>query len=165
MGRLAQTLGRMISFRIDSHRFHFRAAAIALEHGHLLLHKLEGDTFWALPGGRVEAGEEASQTIVREFHEELGISVTCNELLGVGENFFEYDGEPHHEVGFYFSVSLPEYSEVRNTRVLHVGVEGSRRLEFKWFALSELREIDFRPVVLRESLVNGKIPPHFIQRG
>jgi ADP-ribose pyrophosphatase YjhB (NUDIX family) len=155
----------MISFRIDSHRFHFRAGAIALEHGHLLLHKLEGDTFWALPGGRVEAGEEASQTIVREFHEELGISVTCNELLGVGENFFEYDGEPHHEVGFYFSVSLPEYSEVRNTRVLHVGVEGSRRLEFKWFALSELREIDFRPVVLRESLVNGKIPPHFIQRG
>ncbi len=94
----------MISFRIDSHRFHFRAAAIALEHGHLLLHKLEGDTFWALPGGRVEAGEEASQTIVREFHEELGIGVTCNELLGVGENFFEYNGEPHHELGLYFSV-------------------------------------------------------------
>ena len=130
-----------------------------------MLHKLEGDSFWALPGGRVEAGEEASQTIVREFHEELGISVTCNELLAVGENFFEYDREPHHELGMYFSASLPEYSGIRNTEVLHVGIEGSRRLEFRWFALPELQEIDFRPAVLRDSLVSGKLPPHFVQRG
>jgi 8-oxo-dGTP pyrophosphatase MutT (NUDIX family) len=154
----------MISFRIDAHRFHLRAAAIALEHEHLLLHKLEGDTFWALPGGRVEAGEEASQTIVREFHEELNIRVTCNELLGVGENFFEYRGEPHHELGLYFSVSLPEYSEIKDMEKTHVGVEGSRRLVFKWFSLSELRDLDFRPMALRDSLVSGKIPTHFVQR-
>lgn len=154
----------MISFRINSHRFHLRAGAIALEAGHVLLHRLEGDMFWALPGGRVEAGEESAQTIVREFKEELAVTVTCNELLAIGENFFEYEGEPHHEVGLYFSIALPAESQVRNTEKTHVGVEGDRRLEFKWFPLSALHHIDFRPAALRESLATGAVPPHFVQR-
>ncbi len=155
----------MISFRIKSHRFHLRAGAIALEAGHILLHRLEGDMFWALPGGRVEVGEEGAQTIVREFKEELALTVTCNELLGIGENFFEYEGEPHHEIGLYFSVSLPGDSPVRDTERSHVGVEGDRRLEFKWFRLSALRDIDFRPTALRASLATGVVPHHFVQRG
>lgn len=155
----------MISFRVNSHRFHLRAAAVALEAGHILLHRLEGDTFWALPGGRVEAGEEGAETIVREFKEELALTATCNELLGIGENFFEYAGEPHHEVGLYFSASLPADSEVRDTQRSHIGIEGNRRLEFRWFRCEALRGIDFRPVALRESLAEGKVPAHFIQRG
>lgn len=154
----------MISFRINSYRFHLRAGAIALEAEHLLLHRLEGDMFWALPGGRVEAGEEGAQTIVREFKEELELTVTCNELLGIGENFFEYDGEQHHEVGLYFSVTLPVESKVRDKERTHVGVEGDRRLEFKWFPLSALHNIDFRPAALRESLATGAVPTHFVQR-
>lgn len=163
--RLSVNIGRMISFHIDSYRFHYRAAAIALEHGHLLLRKLEDDTFWTLPGGRVEAGEEAAQTIVREFQEELNTLVTCNELLGVGENFFEYEGAQHHEIGMYFSVSLPKDSAIRNTAKNHVGFEGRHRLEFKWFPLPKLRDIEFRPAALRDSLVHGKVPKHFVQRG
>ncbi len=155
----------MISFRINSHRFHLRAAAIVLEHDHLLLHKREDDNFWALPGGRVEAGEEASRTIIREFREELNLGVTCNALCGVCKNFFDSDGEPHHELGLYFSVSLPARSEIRNTGQLHMGVEGGRRLEFKWFSLLELPEIDFRPVTLRDSLASGTMPAHFVLRG
>jgi ADP-ribose pyrophosphatase YjhB (NUDIX family) len=155
----------VISFRVDSHRFHLRAAAVALEAGHVLLHRLEGDMFWALPGGRVEAGEDGAQTIVREFKEELELTVRCHELLGIGENFFEYGGEPHHEVGLYFSVSLPAESQLRDTQRSHAGVEGERALEFKWFPLETLREIDFRPTALRESLAAGTVPLHFVQRG
>ena len=155
----------MISFRINSHRFHLRAGAIVMEAGHVLLHRLEGDTFWALPGGRVEAGEEGAQTIVREFQEELGLNVVCNELLAVGENFFEYEGEPHHEIGLYFSVSLPIATDIRDTGKLHIGIEGDRRLEFGWFPFPALREIDFRPAALQASLADGKVQAHFVQRG
>ena len=154
----------MISFRINSHRFHLRAGAIVMEAGHVLLHRLEGDTFWALPGGRVEAGEEGAHTIVREFKEELGLNVTCNELISVGENFFEYQGEPHHEIGLYFSVSLPAAAEVRDTGKFHIGVEGEKRLEFGWFNCEALREIDFRPAALQASLAEGKVRAHFVQR-
>jgi len=154
----------MISFHRDGRRFHFRAGAIALHHEHVLLHRLEGDEFWAVPGGRVEMGEQASNAIEREFHEELGLSVHCGPLLCVGENFFEYQGEPHHEVGLYFAIQLPPDSSIQRLDVVHVGVEGHRRLEFKWFAQRELETIDFRPLALRAMLgLGASIQPHFIQ--
>ncbi len=155
----------MISFRLKSHRFHLRAGAVVVESDHVLLHRLEGDTFWALPGGRVAEGEDGAQTILREFNEELGLTVVCHELLAVGENFFEYQGEPHHEVGLYFSVSLPPEAETRDITKVHIGVEGSRRLEFKWFPRASLPNLDFRPAALRASLAAGVPPVHFVQRG
>ena len=59
----------MISFDLGSHRFQVRAAAVIVHEESVLLHRLESDDFWALPGGRVEPGEEASDTVVRELYE------------------------------------------------------------------------------------------------
>lgn len=48
----------MISVNIAGHRFQLRAAAVVVHGGFVLLHRLQGDAFWALPGGRVEPGED-----------------------------------------------------------------------------------------------------------
>ena len=40
---------------------------------HVLLHRQQGDDFWALPGGRVELRKAANQAIHREFNEKLGL--------------------------------------------------------------------------------------------
>ncbi len=154
----------MISFRVGQHRFHYRAAAIVRQGNHLLLHRLVGDDFWALPGGRVNPGEEARDTIVREFLEELEVQVECLGLVCVGENFFRYDGEPHHEVGFYFSARFDPSSPITNTDTPHRGVEGSKPLEFRWFELSELLSIDMRPQALQQALASDSLPMHFVER-
>jgi len=156
----------MISFDLGSHKFQVRAAAIFIWQGSVLLHRLVGDSFWALPGGRVEPGEDVAKTVVREMREELEQDVVCGPLTYVVENFFEDRGRQNHEIGFYFKASFAEGSKLLDATRSHTGVEGSRRLEFKWFQLASLGEVDLRPSFLRQSL--SEPTPHFkhvVQQG
>jgi ADP-ribose pyrophosphatase YjhB (NUDIX family) len=160
-----QTLGVMISVHLHGQRFQVRAAAIVLHSGHLLVHRAPGDEYWALPGGRVEVGEEASATIVREMREELGEDVECGQLLHIAENFFDLTGQRNHEVGFYFIVSLAETSGYLNKARNYCGIEGHVNLEFRWFPISELASINLRPTFLRVSLVAKPLVfSHAVQR-
>lgn len=155
----------MISVQLQGQRFQVRAAAIVLHAGHVLLHRAPGDEYWALPGGRVEVGEAAAATIVREMKEELGEDVECGQLLHIAENFFDLAGRRNHEIGFYFLVSLAEASGYLDKSRTYSGIETQLNLEFRWFPLAGLASINLRPTFLRDSLAAS--PPvfsHAVQR-
>ena len=42
---------------------------------------------WALPGGRVDAGEKIEQTALREMHEELGVLASTDDILGTLDDY------------------------------------------------------------------------------
>ncbi|WP_405166360.1 CoA pyrophosphatase [Nocardia sp. NBC_01499] len=42
---------------------------------------------WGLPGGRLDEGETAAQAVLRELHEELGLTATPADLLGRLDDF------------------------------------------------------------------------------
>jgi 8-oxo-dGTP pyrophosphatase MutT (NUDIX family) len=115
---------------IDHCRFQVRAAAIIIRDGALLIHRAAGDTFWALPGGRVEAHETAAQAIERELLEELGMRVTASTLLWIDENRFAHGGIDFHEIGCYFVCEAPPGSPMRSAHQLFDGIEAERRLTF-----------------------------------
>ncbi len=157
----------MISFNIQDHRFQLRAAAICFrnDNAEVLLHRLDGDLIWALPGGRVEPGENAASTVVREMQEEIGEAITCERLLFVVENFYVDRSMPNHEVGFYFLAGLSASSKLLHATESQFGVEGDKRLEFRWFATSQLASCNLYPAFLRTALREPLSPfQHIVQR-
>lgn len=133
-----------------------RAAAFITQSGRVLLHQLDGDTFWALPGGAIEPGESAAQAVARELHEELGRdlggAISVGALAVVAENFFSYAGVAYHEIGLYLHASPLPGNPLVLTAGPYDGVEGSRPLTFAWFTRDGLDHLDIRPAFLREYL-------------
>jgi 8-oxo-dGTP pyrophosphatase MutT (NUDIX family) len=154
----------MIAFEGDGVRFQSRAAAIIRHDGFLLLHRAEGDDFWALPGGRVELGEDAATTIVRELNEELGASVLCGTLQFIVENFYAYAGKNHHEIGWYFSAALPSNSPLLDKTQSYIGNEAGMTLEFRWFEVLSLKGLDLRPAFLKSCDLDVRSTPiHLVE--
>jgi 8-oxo-dGTP pyrophosphatase MutT (NUDIX family) len=61
----------------------FRARAIVIRNQHVALIKRhrEGRTYYVVPGGGMEAGENPEQTAIRESHEELGLVIAIERLV------------------------------------------------------------------------------------
>ncbi len=155
----------MISFTKGVQKYNLRAAAVLVHDGAVLLHRLEGDPYWALPGGRVELGESGAETVVREMQEELGETVQCGPLLWIAENFFTETALEFHEIGLYFAAQLAPDSPVLAERAPFYRIEGAHRIIFCWFALSELATIDVKPTFLVSGLAAPAVGPvHVVQR-
>ena len=140
---------------LDHTRLHYRVAAVIVDGGQVLLHRAEIDDFWSLPGGHVELHEPAGDALRREMGEELGADVEVERLLWVVENFFEYAGHRHHELGLYFLVRLPPGSRLRSRTRPFSGQEGGLHLTLRWFPCDArvLARLPVLPVFLQEGLV------------
>ena len=121
-----------------------RACGRLLHDGKILLQRKRDETIWALPGGKVESGETPKAALAREWLEELGCSPVIGRLLWRFENRFTHNGIEVAQTEFLFEVDHAVELDV--TRPVDVS------LVFAWVSPSELTQIDFRPIVLRDRL-------------
>jgi ADP-ribose pyrophosphatase YjhB (NUDIX family) len=137
--------------------FVYRVSAIALDGDRVLLHRAEGDDFWSLPGGKVEPSEWAQDALAREMREELGCEVRVERLVWVVENFFEYAGEPFHELGLFFLITTPSAVLDHPVGEPFSGKErfyGDKELVlvFQWYSLEDMEGLVLYPTFLKTSL-------------
>jgi 8-oxo-dGTP diphosphatase len=85
--------------------------------------------FWALPGGYVDWDETVEDAVRREVKEEIGVTVTSLELIGV---YSRPDRHPEQAVAVAYRVEIE--GEVQ---------AGDDAVEFRWFPLDALPELAF----------------------
>ncbi|MGA2295082.1 MAG: NUDIX domain-containing protein [Acidimicrobiales bacterium] len=90
---------------------------------------------WWLPGGGIDFGEAPEDALVREFHEETGLSVHSPRLLSVTSDVRRRDnGDRIHTVRIIFTVDYEggELSDEVHGTTDHVA----------WFDLAQLGEVN-----------------------
>lgn len=129
----------------ENKKIHTLARAIIIDQGHILLahHPSWKQGHYYLPGGHIEHGESAGQTVLRELDEEMGIAFTLQRFLGC----LEYSFQPNlgarichtHEYNFLFLATSPE---------IKAGVMPAQKEEhvaFAWAPLENLTSIHLLP--------------------
>lgn len=160
-------MSRDILFKNEDWVFSFRAAGILIHDGKILLQKPKGDDY-ALIGGHVSAFETASETLVREYKEEIHADVEVKEMIAVGEIFFPWGERSCHQIGLYYRVELKDPGQIPQEGVFHGFDELDNEridLDFCWVGLHELPGKVVYPTELIPHILSGsKEVFHFVSR-
>lgn len=133
--------------------FRYRAAAIIIEDGCVLLAGNETADYFYSVGGGVHMGEMAEDAVIREVYEETGVRYEIDRLAFIHENFFKGDGSIKgmdcHEIAFYFLMKPRGTQELNSNSY---GIEGKEFMH--WIPISELENYKAYPTFFREKLLH-----------
>jgi 8-oxo-dGTP pyrophosphatase MutT (NUDIX family) len=126
-----------------------KAMCLFVHHGKILASpgydKSANKHFYRLPGGKMELGETAHQTIQREISEELDSHIENLRFLEVVENIFIFEKRQYHEIVFIFSGDLSK-TELYETPIINFK-DGENNYEAHWVSIKAIltREILLYP--------------------
>ncbi|UXN76185.1 NUDIX domain-containing protein (plasmid) [Devosia sp. A8/3-2] len=108
-------------------------------------------------GGTVEFGETAEAAVIREFREELGITVRIVGEPTFMENIYIHEGELGHEILAIFEVTFPPDAFSGQSRIAFNEDSGAECFA-EWFALNRLDgtgQPQLYPAGLKAHLINA----------
>jgi len=117
--------------------------AVIQRQGKILICQNKSKGYYFLPGGHIDFGETAKETLNRELKEELNIIVKKYSFIGTVENIFIEDGQKHHEINLVFNVSVDRLND--RSRENHIS-----------FLLMDIKEFSRKkilPVALKMALL------------
>lgn len=98
-------MSRDILFNTEDFIFSYRVGGILIKNDKILLQKPKNDDF-AIIGGHVSSLEITTETLKREFDEELHAKIEIDSLFAVGEVFFPWGQKPCHQICLYYKIHL-----------------------------------------------------------
>lgn len=143
----------MLSLETSAGYFTVRTVGVAIHNEQVLLHRAVHDTWWSLPGGRIELHESSSDALMREMREELGVEVVLLRLLWVQERFFS-SSQRHHSIQFYYLMQVPEALFPERAPTFMSPQSNDTPLLFQWYPLAQLDALPMPlyPAILRVML-------------
>ncbi len=137
----------------------FRAVGVLIDNNSVLVQR-DGEEY-ALPGGHVKVGETAEETLVREFMEETGLTISCKRMIWCDESFFSWNGSKAHGIAFYYLIETKDdiiYSDFTSQK-------DNCNIKLEWVLLDKVKELNIYPYFIKEKITdisNGI--EHFIHR-
>ncbi|MBE1553768.1 NUDIX domain-containing protein [Sporosarcina limicola] len=131
------------------------AKAVIIKEEKLLTIKMHenGGTYYILPGGGQEHGENLHQALERECKEELGAEVEIGELLFVRE----YIGKNHELAAYHSHAHQTEFMFLCNVNqdTFNNGISPDKgQIGTEWLLINELLEYNIFPRALRSHLIS-----------
>lgn len=139
-------------FTDENKWFRYRAAAIIVEDGCVLLAGNEKEDYLYSIGGAVHMGETAEDAVKRETLEETGVNYEVDRLAVIHENFFNENagslkGLECHEIALYFMM------KPRGTKELHSNsYTMGMRETMHWIPIEKLDTYKAFPTFMKEYL-------------
>ena len=140
-------------FSKENNRFRYRAAAIIVEDGCVLLVGNEKEDYLYSVGGGVHMNEKAEDAVIREVLEETGVRYEIDRLAVIHENFWvgagAYDTDMNcHEIAFYYLMKPRGTKELCSNSYTRF----SDKETMHWIAIGELDKHKHFPVFLKDYL-------------
>ncbi len=149
-------------FDKDGRWFRYRAAAIIMRDGKVLMARNDAEPYFYSIGGGVQHMETAEAAVRREVHEEIGLDPPIDRLAFVHENFFSgsttsgLSGRDCHELTFYFLMAFdparPPIAAPRTTNGVRewfewidLATHGRERVAYPTFFAAELVQLGSQP--------------------
>lgn len=134
---------RDIQIKENESVFNYRVSGAFIKDNKILLNRLKTDDFWTFVGGKVAFGENSEETVIREYYEETGATISVERLVAFVENFFEYDFKTWHEILLFYLLrddnnEFNIFEGEKEIKDNHSGV-------YKWFDLNEIENIKLQP--------------------
>ncbi len=140
-------------FTSKNNWFRYRAAAIIVEDGCVLLVGNEKEDYLYSVGGGVHMNERAEDAVIREVWEETGVKYEIQRLAVIHENFWEGKGSFDkglncHEIALYFMMKPKGSQVLRSASKTRFSVPES----LHWIPIEELHRYKHFPSFLQEYL-------------
>jgi len=107
--------------------------------------RCEPTKFFNFVGGGLDIGETLDECLKREILEETSAGISRMEYLFYVENFITYKTDIIHGIGFYYLLEL-ERHDIKSA---------NKDYEFLWYSQDELPDLDLRPYVVRDCIIDG----------
>ncbi len=112
----------------------FVGGCIRNDSGEILLQKRTDKNCWGFPGGAMEIGENAKETVIREIKEETGLTVIPHQLIGIYTGYFdEYpNGDKAQVITIFFDLTIVGG---------HLITNNTETIELKFFSESDMPKL------------------------
>ena len=104
---------------------------------------------WELPGGKIDPGEQPTETVVREMREELGYEVAVNDLISAHMYTIEKSIDESHGV----LVLMYTCDITSRSGIFELDGEGGKA-EFKAFPINEIAALNM-PTFYKEAIARA----------